>query len=187
MISLAVSPTAVRRVRSTKTERCRRASDDTNGQVPTSFLATNDTGATADSTGMSSHDVWLATSSTGRSRTTAPSRCNADAEQAADLAVIPMREGARAAGAEAQQQGLHRHQRHGEGEEARQDGAAAQGTDAIWGAGRHAFFAGFARHAVELQAMADELEAELARDPLLQASISSLRNSMTRPVSTSMR
>ena len=56
-ISPAACPTAVRRVRSTNTVRCSRASEETNGQVPTSFLATNDTGATADSTGMSSHDV----------------------------------------------------------------------------------------------------------------------------------
>ena len=56
-ISPAACPTAVRRVRSTNTDRCNRANDETNGQVPTSFLATNETGATADSTGISSHVV----------------------------------------------------------------------------------------------------------------------------------
>src|SRR5680860_1194497 len=54
-ISFALSPTSLRRLRSTKTERCSLASQLTNGQVETSCLATNDTGATADSTVMSSH------------------------------------------------------------------------------------------------------------------------------------
>ena len=56
---------------------------------------------------------------------------DADAEDAADLAMVPMRESARAAGAEAHQQRLHRHQRHGEREEGRQDSTAAQRTEAI--------------------------------------------------------
>ena len=38
-------------------DRCKRASAETKGQPPTSNLATNETGASADSTGMSSQDV----------------------------------------------------------------------------------------------------------------------------------
>ena len=57
MIALAASPVAWRRVRSMKIERCRRAKAETKGQPPTSNLATNETGASADRTGMSSQDV----------------------------------------------------------------------------------------------------------------------------------
>ena len=57
MIAVAASPVACRRVRSTKTDRCSRAKAETNGQLPTSSFATNETGASADSTGMSSQEV----------------------------------------------------------------------------------------------------------------------------------
>ena len=56
---------------------------------------------------------------------------NADAEQAADLAMVPMRKGARAAGPKRSSSACTRHQRHGQGEERRQHRPAAQGADAL--------------------------------------------------------
>ena len=72
-ISFALSPTSFRLLRSTNTERCSLASQFTNGQDATSCFATNDTGATAESTVMSSQETWFEISSTPCSSTTSPS------------------------------------------------------------------------------------------------------------------
>ena len=72
-ISLAFAVTSVRRVRSTNTEPCSLASQLTKGHDATSCLATKETGATAESTVMSSQETWLEMSSTPWSRATPPS------------------------------------------------------------------------------------------------------------------
>ncbi|ODR95686.1 hypothetical protein AUC70_02010 [Methyloceanibacter stevinii] len=72
-ISFAFVPVCVRRSRSTKTERCSFASHFTKGQVETSCFATNETGATADNTVMSSQDTWFETTRTPFWRASSPS------------------------------------------------------------------------------------------------------------------
>ena len=56
-VSFAAALTAVRRVRSTNTVRCRRARLEIPGHVPTSFFAINERGATALRTGISSQET----------------------------------------------------------------------------------------------------------------------------------
>jgi hypothetical protein len=69
----ALSPTSFRLVRSTNTERCSLASQLTNGQDATSCFATKETGATAESTVMSSQETWFEMISTPCSLATSPS------------------------------------------------------------------------------------------------------------------
>jgi hypothetical protein len=63
----------LRRLRSTNTERCSLASQLTNGQDATCCLATNETGATAESTLMSIHETWFEIRNTPCSSATSPS------------------------------------------------------------------------------------------------------------------
>ncbi len=71
-ISWAVSRTAVRRSRSTNSERWSLASQPKNGQSATSRLAMKCSGANVLMTMMSSHEMWFEISSVGRSREIAP-------------------------------------------------------------------------------------------------------------------
>ena len=58
-IASVAAPVWLRRVRSMKSVRCRRASVRTTGQPPTSALATKDTGSTLLITGTSSQETWF--------------------------------------------------------------------------------------------------------------------------------
>jgi hypothetical protein len=70
-MSPAALPTAVRRVRSTNTERCSLASQLTNGQEATSCLATKETGATATARNVDMR--WIGDEQHRRSVATSPS------------------------------------------------------------------------------------------------------------------
>lgn len=69
---LATARVWVRFWRTTKTLRWSFASQPTSGHCETSLLAMNETGATAEMTGMSSQETWLQATSSGRWCETSP-------------------------------------------------------------------------------------------------------------------
>ena len=72
-ISLAEFKLSVRFSRSTKIVRCKFAKTFTPGHVPTSRLATNESGVRAVKTIMSIQEIWFATNNAGLSGTISPS------------------------------------------------------------------------------------------------------------------
>ncbi len=105
--------------RSTKTVRCSRASEETNGHRETSRLATNETGATAERNGISSHDVWFEIKSTGLSRTISPSILRRMPNSLQTCLWYQCGKAPRAAERRPAEHGLHRHERNREQEEKR--------------------------------------------------------------------